>query len=183
MKGPYSAIPWSCLSSRGALINSKGDKSFRIWVRRIIGVWVCLALFLASGCMIIPTPESGLLAGRGKIEKADIAFLKAGVTTREEVLLRFGEPDAVLQDQRILAYCWAVSVGYIIIHNAGAEIPKYYLFLLEFDDKGLLKRAEISASGWETIESRLDKWVKSTEKETRQIPGKDPMPGFTRHHQ
>ena len=42
---------------------------------------------------------------------------------------------------------------------------------------------EISASGWETIESRLDKWVKSTEKETRQIPGKDPMPGFTRHHQ
>jgi hypothetical protein len=164
MKDPYPANPCRCLSSRGILIKRKGDHSFRILVRGVIGVWICLALVSANGCMIIPTPESGLLAGRGKIEEADIAFLKVGVTTRENVLLRFGEPDAVLHDQRILAYYWAVSVGYIIVYNAGAEIPKNYLFILEFDDAGLLKRAEISASGWNTIEARLNKWVQSTGK-------------------
>lgn len=114
--------------------------------------------------MIIPIPESGLLAGRGKIEAADFAFLKTGVTSREDVVLRFGEPDAVLHDQRLLAYYWVVSVGYIIVYNAGAEIPKNYVFVLEFDDAGILKQAEINASGWDTIEARLTKWAKSPEK-------------------
>ena len=164
MKDPYPVAPCRRLSYRKILTKKKGDQSLRLLVRGIIGVWVCLALVSANGCMIIPTPESGLLAGRGKIEEADIAFLKVGVTTRENVLLRFGEPDAVLHDQRILAYYWAVSVGYIIVYNAGGEIPKYYLFILEFDDAGLLKQAEISASGWDTIEARLNKWVRSTEK-------------------
>ena len=164
MKDPYPAIPCRCLSSPKILIKRKGDQSLRLLVRGIMGVWICLALVSANGCMIIPIPESGLLAGRGKIEEADIAFLKVGVTTREKVLLRFGEPDAVLHNQRILAYYWTVSVGIIIVYNAAGEIPKNYLFILEFDDAGLLKRAEISASGWDTIEARLNKWVKSTEK-------------------
>lgn len=157
MKDLYPAILCRCLSSCGMLSKRKGAPSFRILSRGILGVWVCLALGSANGCVIIPTPESGLLAGRGKVEEADIAFLKVGVTTREDVLLRFGEPDAVLYDQRILAYYWTVSVGYIIVYNAGADIPKYYLFILAFDDAGLLKRAEISASGWDPIEARLNK--------------------------
>lgn len=123
-------------------------------------MWICLILASATGCMIIPFPESGLLAGRGKIGEADIAFLKVGVTTREDAVLRFGEPDAVWQDQRVLAYCWAVSVGVIFVYNAGAEIPKNYIFILEFDDGGVLKRAEISAGGWDTIEGMLNKAVK-----------------------
>lgn len=57
------------------------------------------------GCVIIPTPEHGLLEGRGKIEATDLAFLKKAETERQEVLLRFGEPDLILDHgPRFLAF-------------------------------------------------------------------------------
>jgi hypothetical protein len=32
--------------------------------------------------------------------------IKIGVTTRDEIIARAGEPDAVLEEQRIFAYSW-----------------------------------------------------------------------------
>ena len=55
------------------------------WLLPLLGL-------LVAGC--VPTVEHGLLAGRAEITKQDIRSLKVGNTTREDVLLRFGEPDS-----------------------------------------------------------------------------------------
>ncbi len=124
-----------------------------------------VALVSLSGCVLLP--EHGLLAGRGKIDEADIAFLKIGVTTREDVVLRFGEPDIVLHDQQILAYYWAVSLGYFFTYVGDGTFWRNYLFMLEFGDEGRLKRAEINSySDWWTWNAMLGKWIKESENET-----------------
>jgi len=64
---------------------------------------------------------------------------------------------------RILVYHWAVSHGYWFVGayytGAGGPIPKDYLFILEFDDKGFLKRFERTGSIWTSAQARLDKWT------------------------
>ena len=144
-------------------------------IRGILLFLACLTLPATPWRVIIPLPEHGLLAGRGKIEESDIAFLKVGVTTRGEVLLRFGEPDGVLLDQRILAYSWAVSVGVVAVGSGGGDIWKYYLFMVEFDEEGRLKREEINSNRtWQNLEAMLEEWIKQSENENiRGKPCKD----------
>ena len=139
------------------------------FTRGLFMLLTCLTFVSASGCIMIPTWEHGLLAGKGKIDEADISFLKVGITTREDVLLRFGEPDAILNDQQILAYYWKVSVGVIIVYNAAADIPKDCLFMLEFNDDGRLKRAELNASVRGRVEARLNRWALEGEKRSQTI--------------
>jgi hypothetical protein len=129
--------------------------------RDIFMGFACLAIVWGSGC--IPLPEHGLLAGRGKIDEADIAFLKIGVTTREEVVLRFGEPDIVLFDQRIMAYSWTVSVGIYGGQYSAGDIPRDHIFMLEFDNEGRLSRAEMNSSGWVGRLTMLEKWIEKSE--------------------
>ncbi|MGE5839022.1 MAG: YajG family lipoprotein [Deltaproteobacteria bacterium] len=145
---------------------------------------ICCFLGVFSGCVIIPTPEHTLLDGRGKIEASDVVFLENAKTTREEVLLRFGEPDLILDHDRVLVYHWAVSHGYWFVGayytGAGGPIPKDYLFILEFDDQGFLKRFERTGSIWTSAQARLDRWTpQGTEKSPnagREIFIIDPAP-------
>lgn len=144
----------------------------------------CLLLGFLTGCVIIPTPEHTLLEGRGKIEESDMVFLENAKTTREEVLLRFGEPDLVLDKDRILVYHWAVSHGYWFVGayytGAGGPIPKDYLFMLEFDEEGMLKRYDRSGRIWASAQARIDKW---TPRGIDKPPGKcDPSHGLIRRH-
>jgi len=117
--------------------------------RRVLPVLARLALLVAvtmPGCIIIPTPESVLLEGRGVIAEADGAFLAAGEFRREDVMLRFGEPDAVVDQGRVLAYHWARAQGWLFVgaYPGGAlmPIPKHHYLVLEFDQGGLLQRYE-----------------------------------------
>jgi hypothetical protein len=138
-----------------------------------------------GGCIVIPTPEHGLLAGRGEIKESDIAFLSVSKTTLEDVLLRFGEPDLVLQDQHILIYHWKVSHGYWFIgggySGVGGTIPKDYLFMLEFNGEGRLKRFEISGCFLTSAEDRIDKWTPSGSEKLSGLRREkifiDPIPG------
>lgn len=127
-----------------------------------------------AGCVIIPTPEHGLLEGRGKIEAADIAFLRQGETRREEVVLRFGEPDLILDHDAILVYRWEVSHGYWAVGAqggaAGGPIGKTYLFMLEFDADGRLKRFETSGSIWKSPKARLDQWAPREAEKLSRLP-------------
>ena len=129
--------------------------------------WLLILTFIVLGafwgCMIIPTPEHTLLEGRGKIDDSDLAFLNKDKTSREEVVLRFGEPDLILDHDRILVYHWVVSQGYFFVgggySGAGGPISKVYIFMLEFDEHGLLKRFKRSGSVWTSAQARLDKWT------------------------
>jgi hypothetical protein len=160
------------LTSYESLCNRRG---LLRWLGSLIHRWLafllCSFFGVFAGCLIIPTPEHSLLEGRGKIEESDMVFLENERTTREEVLLRFGEPDLILDHDRLLVYHWAVSHGYWFVGayytGGGGPIPKDYLFILEFDDKGFLKRFERTGSIWTSAQARLDKWTpQGTEKPT-----------------
>jgi hypothetical protein len=105
--------------------------------------------------MVIPTPEHGLAAGHGEITEADMGFFEVGKTTREEILLRFGEPSCSLQNESIFVYDWSVVKAYwfVAIGNGcqayidGGLIDREYQVALEFDEQGLLKRNERMAPG------------------------------------
>jgi hypothetical protein len=98
--------------------------------------------------VVLPTPEHRILEGRGEIGRDDTAFLTKGATTLEEVLLRYGEPDAVLCDDNIIVYHWKVCWGYwgIVVPGpgvgaaGGGDLSRDYLLLLEFNDQARLRR-------------------------------------------
>lgn len=169
---------------KGSLCGEGGFRLFgrypAMWDRntRRTGLLLALVLMALQGCVIlpIPTPEHGLLSGRGEITKADVAPLEVGKTTREEVLLRFGEPEATLDDQQVFIYHWQIVRGYVFwalgipaCCQAGAAgaadvtpIAKDYLVLLEFDEHGQLKRFERTSIGFfESLTERVDTWTPS----------------------
>jgi len=106
---------------------------------------VCTFLYsLCVGCIPIPTathtPKE--LNTRGEIDAKALEFMRVGSTSREEVLLKLGEPDAVRKDERYFLYRWVTVHGYIAAYGGGGEYigKKRYDLLIEFDDKGVVKR-------------------------------------------
>lgn len=129
-------------------------------------LYVLLAVL--AGCVVIPIPtkEHGLITGRGQIPAEDVTFLENGKTSREEVLLKFGEPSLVLNNQKTLVYRWTVSaggyIGVVVMPMAaapmGGDVTKDYLVILEFDGEGRLVRFERSGGMGSSL-SRINKWI------------------------
>src|SRR3954470_16153150 len=80
-------------------------------MKRLMGVLLCL-LLTGAGCVIIPVPEREVVQGR-QFKTEDTEFLKAGVTTRQEVLGKFGEPTIDFKSHRVFAYSWYMLNGYL----------------------------------------------------------------------
>ena len=115
------------------------------------------ALFLPA-CIIIPTPQH-YVGGRFDIDYVTIDSVKPGTTSKEDVLLRLGEPDLVVKNERVLGYRWQKAQAYLFAGGpgagAGAPIMTTYLLLLEFNEKDVLLRAELK-SKLLTTRSSLD---------------------------
>lgn len=96
-------------------------------MRRPLGPCLgALVLSLQTGCLIWPFPTGDLLAGRGRITPQYISTLQAGVATREDVLLRLGEPDEVLEGGRVLVYRWTEARGFFAAaggYGGGVAVP------------------------------------------------------------
>ena len=99
-----------------------------------------------QGCIIL-TPEHGDLGTRRRLEKTTLDSILVGKTTREEVLLRLGEPDFADRDDRVFVYHWAMVAGYWGIaaysSSVGGHIARQYFLIMEFDDHGVVKRHEL----------------------------------------
>lgn len=73
--------------------------------------WLLLAVLfgpvVVAGCVALPIKigEEEALAGR-RIGPKDVAFLKPGITTRDEVVSKLGAPTFDLSDLGILSYVW-----------------------------------------------------------------------------
>ncbi len=120
-----------------------------------------LTFFLFKGCMIIPTPEHGGFPTRGRIEKKELDLIISGKTTREEVLLHFGEPDVVMRNERVFAYHWIMTAGYFVVggyYSAnGGSIGRRHLVLLEFENNGIVKRYEVKEGVFLSLDE-IYKW-------------------------
>lgn len=110
--------------------------------RQAIAVASCSLLW---GCIVLPIPTSKHTpreyGTRGRIEQSALSFIESGVTTREDVLLRLGEPDVVWHDERFFAYRWITVTGYVFMAggNSGAAVPMdkdRHDLVIEFNDTG-----------------------------------------------
>jgi hypothetical protein len=109
-------------------------------------VLVSLALLGSTGCLIWPFPTGSILAGRGRVRQEDQTALVIGRTTREEVLLRLGEPDEVLHGGRVFIYRWTQDAGFFAMGGGGSAVaipfPSHRMLRLAFDSEARLARLD-----------------------------------------
>jgi outer membrane protein assembly factor BamE (lipoprotein component of BamABCDE complex) len=116
---------------------------------------LCVFLLAAcGGCLVVPTPEhhSDSITTRRNVQpKSGDTAVTDGVTTREQVLLLLGEPDASLYGDRRFVYCWAKVIGYWFVaagyEGDGGEIPKGYVLEIDFDDRGVSRSHQTRSCG------------------------------------
>jgi hypothetical protein len=117
-----------------------------------------LALLGCTGCLIWPFPTGELLTGRGRIHSEYVAPLEVGKATREDVLLRLGEPDEVLDGGGTYVYRWTEVRGYLVLGGYGSAaaipFPGHRDLRLEFDAKGRLTRKTFGEQATENPPSR-----------------------------
>ena len=104
-----------------------------------------LVLSLQTGCLVWPFPTGDLLAGRGRITPQYASSLRAGASTREDVLLHLGEPDEVLEGGRVLIYRWTETRGFFAVAGSYggsvvAPFPGHRALRLEFGPDARLVR-------------------------------------------
>ncbi len=107
-----------------------------------------IALFTGA-CIVIPTPEHRL-GGRVPCDDEKTAFIVKDTTSKEEVLLKLGEPDLVLNQERIFVYRWEMVAAYFFVGGYGAgtggPIQRPHFLIIEFNDKNMISRHEGRAS-------------------------------------
>lgn len=108
-----------------------------------------LLVLFSSACMIIPTPEHRI-AGRVPCDEEKTTFIMKETTSKEEVLLKLGEPDLVLNQERIFVYRWEMVAAYFFVGGYGAgamgPIQRSHFLIIEFNDKNMITRHEVKAS-------------------------------------
>ena len=113
--------------------------------------------FLCSGCIIIPTAEHGRnFPTRVRIEKKTLDLIVPGKTTRKEVLVQMGEPDVTMKKEQVFAYYWTLTAGYFLVlypyGSTEAPIGRTHIVLVEFDDRGVVKRCETKDGSFLSLE-------------------------------
>jgi len=114
-----------------------------------------LALLLAlayclTGCLIIPTPHADSGYARTNIGQHTPEQFVPGRTTREDIIVALGEPDAVSRDERQLAYRFEKVIALWIVAAAsqgaggvaGGTIYKNHFYVFEFDPLGRFQTAK-----------------------------------------
>jgi len=114
----------------------------------------CLALLvLGPGCVIVPTfgYKSDNLPTRQNVGAADAKRIVPSVTTREEVLLRLGEPDASFGGGSRFVYLWA-DVGAVLVAGAGysggaMELSNGHSIEIDFRPDGVVAASRLREPG------------------------------------
>jgi len=128
-------------------------KTNTIKPRRICSLCGRLALGLAlagclTGCLIIPLNTNSGYA-RTNVDRHTNERFVPGRTTREDVIIALGEPDAVSRDERELAYRSEKTVALWLLvaggegagGGAGGTIYKNNFYVLDFDAQGWFQAA------------------------------------------
>ena|ERR1039458_1831091 len=125
---------------------------------------------LCQGCIAVPLPASGKKASCGtRISQEETRFIRAGQTTRDEIIARFGEPFANCEEPEAIAYNWVVVSGYWywLAGTGGpglvpgrSEIERNEVLLVQFDREGRVKRFALRhLPGGQAVVDFLSKWA------------------------
>ncbi len=106
----------------------------------------CLLVLALSSCVVLPIPRDRI---EGHVVTADPkVVLHTGVTTRDEVIARLGEPSAIWEEKRIVAYSWDqvkwatlwLIAGYSGMIGGVFDVPTHHMLLIQFDENNRVKR-------------------------------------------
>jgi len=92
-------------------------------MRRLGAAIIAVSLVVVgglSGC-VLPLPADRVV---GRAVTVDPLTIKVGETTREDVVQRLGDPDAIWVDERVFAYRWRHINTLIIGRLLGVEISQ-----------------------------------------------------------
>jgi hypothetical protein len=127
------------------------------------GTMLGVVMLLGSGCVVLPIPTNRLAdCSRKDIKPEVINELVVGQTTREDVLLRLGEPDVWSADASQYRYHWE-RVKWDIFWAVGGEggaamgdipVNKNYNLTVSFDPAGVIAERRFSGK---FQESELEK--------------------------
>jgi hypothetical protein len=127
--------------------------------RRLASCIIAATACLITGCPVpIPSGYSG--SSRENIGVEVTTSLTKGVTTREDVLLRLGEPDGAAHDGSWLAYGSVYGrggLGFVVFAGGGAaggggEKVEYRRLIVTFDQQGLMTGADfVSRECWQGL--------------------------------
>lgn len=136
-------------------------------------IFFALLLFLfSSACIVIPTPEHRI-QGRVPCDSEKTTFMVRDTTSKEEVLLNLGEPDLVLNHERIFVYRWEMVAAYFAVGGYGAgaagPIQRTNFLIIEFDDRDKVSRHEVRGSVFSSRTPSVDSF-KSPQQGNSTIP-------------
>jgi outer membrane protein assembly factor BamE (lipoprotein component of BamABCDE complex) len=131
-------------------------------LRRAVALSACLAAL--CGCLIVPTPEHGLISGKGAVEPDTLGEFQVGHSTRADVLLRLGEPSQRRGNDRVFVYSWEVARGWWFVgagySGTGGPIPKQKYAAIRFDDAGVADDVRFVDPSWfQRASKELDEWA------------------------
>ena len=108
-------------------------------MRALFPVVAVLFFFLSAGCAYL-TGE----AKRTEIAEETLKFMKVESTTKQEVLLRLGEPLKVWRGEANFLYADFTKDGIPLGPGIGVPVSQnLYLLLIEFDDNNRVKKFEV----------------------------------------
>ena len=105
------------------------------------------AAALLAGCLIIPV-DYHATGSRHNVNHKTPEVLQPGVTTKEEVFLKFGEPDFASEDGHRLGYAWTkVKAIWAVAGYGGGgasgEIKRSYVLEAAFDASNRVSRVRL----------------------------------------
>jgi hypothetical protein len=118
-------------------------------------------------CVYIPTHDDKVLSGR-QIKKDQLQFVELSVTSKSEVIERFGPPEIFWEDEHIMAYCWEMRKamvpwmipGGVTVVGGVIELGKKYDLFIQLDECDRVKRFEWKAKkGHKNILNRMQDWL------------------------
>jgi hypothetical protein len=112
-------------------------------------------LLFNSSCVYVPLPAHDLNSQKGLINEELINSLKAGETTREDLLLLVGAPDAQYEQYRYFIYEWEATEGAFAHLGGGGFAVQAHYFCVEFDEDNRIKRFAHFNSGFKSKEDVL----------------------------
>ena len=108
-------------------------------MRTLLPVVALLFVFFSAGCAYL-TGE----AKRTEIAEETLKFMKVESTTKQEVLLRLGEPLKVWRGEANFVYADFTKDGIPLGPGMGVPVSQnLYLLLIEFDDNNRVKKFEV----------------------------------------
>ncbi len=132
----------------------------RISANPIHKIFLILPLLCLSACIVIPTPWTD-----DKISKEEISVITPGLSTKDDVLKKFGEPDVIWEigdQERVFVYKWERLRAILILAGGytavGGPINTAEALLILFDETDHVKMIKKGTkSGFESYGDFLNR--------------------------